>query len=51
MDTTEEGAHIMGNNSTVSAKGSMALGNWAYATAIDSFVMGGIMPVWIRLIP
>ncbi|PQL20427.1 hemagglutinin [Veillonella denticariosi JCM 15641] len=40
LDTTEEGAHIMGNNSTVSAKGSMALGNWAYATAIDSFVMG-----------
>ncbi|ETS92449.1 YadA-like family protein, partial [Veillonella sp. AS16] len=34
------GAHIMGNNSTVSAKGSMALGNWAYATAMDSFVMG-----------
>ena len=40
LDTTEEGAHIMGNNSTVSAKGSMALGNWAYATAMDSFVMG-----------
>ena len=40
LDTTEEGAHIMGNNSTVSAKGSMALGNWAYAMAIDSFVIG-----------